>query len=169
MRFELTQRFAAPVADVADAFCDPGFYELLADSPKLGRPEVLGREADAGGERVTMRVRYRFTGDLSSAARAVLDPSKLTWVEEAVHDLVANRVSFVLHPDHYADRFRCSGRYSLVAADDDPNATVRHTEGEVKVKAPFVAGAVERAIVSGLREHLDDEVALLDQFLSAGD
>jgi len=167
MRFELTQRFAAPVDDVAHAFCDPGFYELLADSPKLGRPEVLGREADSGGERVTMRVRYRFTGDLSSAARAVLDPSKLTWVEEAVHDLAAHRVSFVLHPDHYADRFRCSGRYSFTAADDD-DATVRHAEGEVKVKAPLVAGAVERAIVSGLREHLDDEVILLDRFLAGG-
>jgi hypothetical protein len=165
MRFQLTQRFAAPVADVADAFCDPGFYELLADSPKLGRPEVLDRLVDATGEQVTMQVRYRFTGDLSSAARAVLDPGKLSWVEEAVHDLAAHRVEFVLHPDHYADRFRCSGSYSFTAADD-VDATVRHAEGEVKVKAPLVAGAVERAIVSGLREHLDEEVDLLHRFLA---
>ncbi len=166
MRFELTQRFAGPVAEVADAFCDPGFYELLADAPKLGRPEVLGREADAGGQRVTMRVRYRFTGDLSSAARAVLDPTKLTWVEETVHDLAARRARFVLHPDHYADRFRCSGSYWFTPAGDDAGATIRHAEGEVKVKAPLVAGTVERAIVSGLREHLDDEVAVVARFLA---
>ena len=57
-----------------------------------------------------MRIRYRFSGDLSSAATAVLDPEKLTWVEESHHDLAARTVRFELHPDHYADRFSCRGQ-----------------------------------------------------------
>ena len=65
----------------------PGYYDALGRAPKLGVPEVLEREAD--GDEVVMRIRYRFSGDLSSAAKAVLDPEKLTWVEESHHDLAA--------------------------------------------------------------------------------
>ena len=43
---------------------------------------------------------------------------------------------------------------------------MRLCEGEIRVKALLVAGAVEGAIVSGLREHLDDEVAVVDAFLA---
>lgn len=162
MHFELTQRFSAPVADVADAFCDPGFYEVLAELPKLGRPEVLSRETD--GSRVVMRVRYRFNGELSSAARAVLDPAKLTWVEESTHDLAAHRVSFVQVPDHYADRFTCRGSYRFRA--DGASHTIRTAEGDVKVRAPIVGSSVERAIISGLKEHLHEAVDLLERWLS---
>ncbi len=164
MHFELTQRFAAPVDEVAHAFCDPGFYEALAELPRLGRPEVLSREAEEA--RVVMRVRYRFTGDRSPAARAVLDPAKLTWVEEATHDLAARNVTFTLHPDHYADRFASHGRYRFGDAPGEVTATDRFATGQVKVRAPFVGSTVERAIVSGLKEHLGEEVEVVERWLA---
>lgn len=166
MKFEVTQRFGAPVPDVSAAFADPDLYQALAGLPKLGRPEVLDHTANADGTHVQMRVRYRFTGDLSAAARAVVDPDKLTWVEVADHDLTAHRVSFVLEPDNYADRFKCSGRYRFDPAPDAPDATVRTAGGEVKVRMALVAGSVERAIVSGLKEHLAAETALVERWLS---
>jgi hypothetical protein len=70
-------------------------------------------------------------------------------------------MSFVLKPDNYADRFSCRGRMRLDPADDDAGATVRRTQGELKVRALLVAGQVERAILSGLREHLEAEAGLL--------
>ncbi len=161
MRFSLRQRFAAAPADVADAFADPGFYASLAELPKLGRPELLDRQVD--GAVVHLQVRYRFVGDLSPATRAVLDPGRLTWVEHAAHDLDARSVTFHLEPDHYADRFSCEGAYRFV---HDDGATLRLAEGEVRVRAPLVGGAVERAIVSGLEEHLTDEVALVERWLA---
>jgi hypothetical protein len=164
LHFDFTQRFAAPIADVADAFCDPGYYEALAAAPKLGTPEVLSRTAT--GDKVELRVHYRFAGELAPAARAVLDPAKLTWVEESSHDLATRRVTFVLKPDHYADRFQAHGSYWFESAAADDSVTVRHAEGEVKVRAPLVASSVERAIISGLKEHLDDEVALLESWLA---
>jgi hypothetical protein len=39
------------------------------------------------GDRVIVRVHYRFTADLPSAALAVIDPDKLTWIEETTYDL----------------------------------------------------------------------------------
>ena len=163
MHFDFTQRFQADIADVADAFCDPGYYEALAASPKLGTPEVLTRSVD--GDRVVMRVRYRFAGELSSAARAVLDPDKLTWVEESTHDLATHAVTFVLKPDHYADRFSAKGSYRFEVDPADDGATIRSAQGDVKVRAPLVASAVERAIISGLKEHLLEEETLLVGFL----
>jgi len=163
--FNLSQRIDAEAGAVAAAFVDPAYYVELATLPKLGTPEVLALEHD--GEKAHLEVRYRFTGDLSAAVRAVVDPEKLTWVEVSDHDLVARRMSFVLKPDNYADRLSCRGRMRLDSADDHSGTTVRRTQGELKVRALLVAGQVERAIVSGLREHLEAEAALLASWTAA--
>jgi hypothetical protein len=162
MRFTIDQRFTAAPDAVARAFADPELYLALQGLPKLSRPEVLRHNADDGV--VTMEIRYRFNGDLSPAARAVLDPARLTWVEHATHDLDARTTTFTMVPDHYRDRFKCSGTYRFDA--DADGGTVRHCEGDIRVRALLVAGAVEGAIVSGLREHLDDEVAVVEAYLA---
>lgn len=160
MRFDREQRFDAPLDEVAAAFAGEELYAAFKDLPKLGPPDVLERAAD--GDRVRLRLRYRFIGDLSPAVTAVVDPKKLTWIEESDHDLSARTVAVTLVPDHYADRLRCTGRYRYVAEGD---ATVRYVEGDLKVRALLVAGAVEKAIISGLGEHLDAEVPVVEDFL----
>ncbi len=161
VRFVVEQRFAAEVDAVAQAYADPALYEALVGLPKLTQPEVVGHEVD--GDAVQLRVRYRFGGDLSPAARAVIDPARLTWLEHSTHDLAARRVSFRMVPDHYRDRFQCSGSYAFEA--DDDGSSRRHGAGEVRVKALLVARAVESAIVSGLQEHLEDEVPVVEAFV----
>jgi hypothetical protein len=163
VRFEVHQRIDAPIDAVAAALCDPAYYAALGAAPKLGVPEVLERTVD--GDVVVMRVRYRFAGDLSAAARAVLDPNKLTWVDEARHDLVSHVVTFELQPDHYADRLSCRGTYRLEADPGDPSRTTRAASGELRVRAALVAGSVERALVSGLKEHLDAEAGIIAAFV----
>jgi hypothetical protein len=164
MRFTVDQRFGAPASAVARAFADPALYDAFQGLPKLSRPEVL-HHAVAGDE-VTLQIRYRFTGDLSPAARAVLDPARLTWVEHATHDLAARTTTFEMVPDHYADRFRCRGTYRF-EEDGNERTSWRRGEAEIKVRAPLVGAAVERAIVSGLREHLDAEVPVVEAFLAS--
>ncbi|MBI2709022.1 MAG: DUF2505 family protein [Actinobacteria bacterium] len=163
MHFALTQALAAPPDAVAAAYADAAFYEALADAPKLGRPDVLSRERD--GDRVHLQVRYRFTGEVNGAVRAVVDPDKLSWVEDSEHDLATRSVTFRMLPDHYPDRLSCSGHYRLDPADGDAGATLRRAEGDVRVHVPLLGGRAERTIVSGLREHLHDEVALVERYL----
>ncbi|MET0727365.1 MAG: DUF2505 family protein [Acidimicrobiales bacterium] len=162
MRFTLEQRFTSPPDAVARAFADPDLYVAFHGLPKMTAPEVLGHQID--GKKVVLRIRYRFDGELSSAARAVLDPDRLTWVEHSTHDLTARTTTFTMLPDHYADRFRCTGTYRFQA---DGAGTVRRCQGEIRVKALLVGGAVERAIVSGLEEHLAEEVPVVETFLSS--
>ena len=161
MKFSIEQRFAAAVDDVARAYADPHLYVALQDLPKLSQPVVVGHAVD--GDVVTLEVRYRFAGELSSAARAVIDPARLTWVERSVHDLATNATTFTMLPDHYADRFRCSGSYRFEAAE---GGTSRRGEGDLRVRVLLVAGAVEGAIVSGLKEHLIDEVPIVNAFVA---
>ena len=165
MRFQLQQHITAPVDAVVAAFVDPGFFESFEALPNLGRPELLSREEK--GAIVRMRVRYRFTGQLSAAVRAAIDPKKLTWVEEADHDLAAHRVSFRMIADHYADRFKSSGTYQFEPAGDA--ATIRNCTGDIQIRMPLVGGRVENAIVSGLREHLDAEVDLVERWIADHD
>lgn len=160
MRFDLTQTIAAPVDEVARAYASVELYEHLGGTDKLGPPAVLDRREQ--GDVVTLRIRYRFVADLSPAVTAVVDPQKLTWVEESVHDLGARTVQVTLHPDHYADRLRCSGTYRYTPTGD---STVRRVDGDLKVKALLVGGQVERAMVSGLREHLEAEAPQVEAYL----
>lgn len=162
MRFTVVQRYAAPVAGVRSAFADPELYARMASLPKVGAPEVIRHEAD--GSSVHLEVRMRFTGDLSAAARAVIDPAKLSWVEVTDHDLDTGAVSFVLRPDNYADRFSCNGSYTLLA--DGDTGTTRAVDGEVKVRVLLARGQVERALVSGLREHIEREAPVVERFVN---
>lgn len=162
MRLQLEQRFAHDADTVARAFTDPTLYPRFAALPKVSVPDVLDHVVS--GDRVTMRIRYRFDGDLSGAARALIDPSKLTWVDVSTHDLTRRRVSFALQPDHYGDRFRCAGTYRF---EDTATGCRRLADVDLGVSVRLVGGTVERAIASGLAEHLADEVAVVDAHLRA--
>lgn len=162
MRFHLEQTFAAPLDAVALAFTEPELYAALGALAKLGRPEVLDRSED--GDQVHLQVRYWFAGNLSAAARRVVDPARLSWVECSTHDLARHQVDYIIVPDHYAHLLSSSGCYAFRAADG--GATVRQAEGEVSVRVPLVGGAVERAIVSGIEEHLSAEIPVVERYLT---
>lgn len=161
MRFQIEQIIAGPVEAVARLYTEARFYEQLGELPKLGQPEVLDRQED--GSEVRLAVRFRFTGHLSPAVTAVVDPAKLTWVEESVHDLHRHTVAFTMKPDHYADRLRSNGSVWLEAAGDGLSRRV--SEGDLVVRVPLLGKSVENAIVSGLREHLAGEVAVVEELL----
>jgi hypothetical protein len=167
MRFQIEQNIAGPVEAVSRIYTEPRFYELLGELPKLGRPEVLERREE--NSLVHLAVRFRFTGNLSPAVTKVIDPAKLTWVEESAHDLSDHTVTFRMNPDHYQDRLRSQGtvRYE----PDGEGVTRRLTDADLAVKVPLlmgggrVAGLVENAIVSGLRDHLAAEVDVVERLL----
>jgi hypothetical protein len=162
MRFELDQEIAGPVDAVARIFAEPRFYELVGELPRLGHPEVLDRRED--GWVVHLSVRFRFAGELSPAVTRVVDPARLSWVEESVHDLERHTVKFVMKPDHYADRLRSNGSSRYESAGD--SRTRRLVEGDVAVRVPLVGRSVEGAVVSGLREHLAGEVEVVERLLA---
>ena len=167
MRFRIVQDFSGDLASVEDALIDPGFLDRLASLPSLGKPELLSQERE--GDVVRQQVRYGFVGNLNAAARAVIDPSRLTWIEDSVADLSTHITTFRILPDHYADRLECSGTFTLEAVETTEaggrDVTRRVAEGTLKVHAALVAGKVERAIVSGLGEHAGAEVEALDEWL----
>jgi hypothetical protein len=161
MRFTVDQRFAADPAAIARAYADPELYAHQEDGPKLARPELVAHEVE--GDTVRLQVRYRFRGELGAAARAILDPARLSWVEHSTHDLAALTTTFVLRPDHYADRFRCEGSLRITAAD---GGCRRQGTGELRVRAPLVAGTVERTLINDLQDHLAGEVPVVEAFVA---
>lgn len=162
MHFRIEQHFAGSLKDVESAFCSPELLARLSELPKVGGAELLEQRIE--GTQVFQRVRYRFTGDLSGAVTAVVDPDQLTWVEESTLDRTTHITRWKIVPDHYGSRLTCSGTFQLTSKSDD--LTVRVTEAEIKVHFPLVGGKVERAIVSGLEEHAAGEEAAVSAFLT---
>lgn len=163
MRFTLETSYAADPDAVAAAYAEPALYDAFAELPRAGRPEVVHHDAD--GDLVRLDVRWRFTAELSAAARAVIDPDRLTWVERSTHDLAARSVTFEMVADHYRDRVSCTGGYRF--GDDGPGRTTRRSHGDLRVKALLVGAAVERAIVEGLEEQLRAEVPVVERFVKS--
>jgi hypothetical protein len=151
MRTSIEQRIAVAAPTAVEVFSDPDFYLERAASAAISTPELVVHRVD--GDRVSLELRYAFTGELNAAARAMLDPDRLTWVQASQHDLATGRVVFRILPDHYPDRLSCQGRYRV--DPDGEHACLRTVETDVRVRAPLVAGQVERALLEGLARELD--------------
>jgi hypothetical protein len=166
VQFDIDQRYPAPVAAVLAAYTDRSLYEGLVAGSRVGKPEVLDVVGDAAT--AVVRLRYRFTADLPAAAMAILDPARLTWVEETRYDLGRATSTTVLRPDHYGDRLAASATARFDPDPAQPDGCRRRIMGEVVVRGvPLGGGRVERAIVDGLREHLTDEAAAVRRHLEA--
>ena len=149
MRFRIVQDFPAEADRVQAAYLDPGFLQSMGALPKLGAPELLAEDRE--GDVVRRRIRFHFAGDLNSAVRAVIDPEKLSWVEESTTHLRELRTTWTIRPDHYGDKLASHGESRLEPVGE--RASRRTTTGEVKVKVFLVGGKVESAIISGMEEH----------------
>ena len=160
MHFEIEQRFAAPLVDVEAAFLDPALLAPVAQLSPLGRPELLEQFDD--GDSIRRRVRYQFTGHLSGAARAILDPHRLTWVEVSTLDRATHVTVIEIVPDHYPDRLHCAARVTL---DEHDGITHRVLEGDLRVTVALVGSRVEHAIVGGLRTHAAAEEQVVQRWL----
>ncbi|MFM8303905.1 MAG: DUF2505 family protein [Actinomycetota bacterium] len=165
MEFSIVVGLAHPPAAVLDAFLDPEFLVATRTLPNIGDAEVLECTRDA--TRARLRVRYRFSAPLNRAVARVVDPEKLTWVDDAAFDLPARRAEHVLEPDHYADRLESS--YTSTVAPTGPGASVWTVAGRLVVRAPLVGGRVAGVIVDGLREHAEARGRLLDAWLGRRD
>lgn len=156
-----TQRIEAPAAAASDVLADPRFYLTRESSEAITAVELIDHRVE--DSMVHLRIRFAFTGDLNAAARAILDPARLTWIQETEHDLASGRVKFRILPDHYPDRLRCRGRYRV--DPDGEGRSLRTVATELHVRAPLVAGQVERVLMDGLRNELDSQARAVPDFV----
>jgi hypothetical protein len=160
VQFTLEQRFTSSLDAVEAAFVDPALLAELATLPQLGRPELLKQVDD--GDTVRQEVRYAFVGQLAPAVTRVVDPARLTWVELSELDRATHVTTFRIDPEHYADRLSCSG---VVTLEQGSDGTRRVVAGDLRVRVPLVGSRVERAIISGLRDHASDEARVVQAWL----
>ncbi len=157
MRITIRQVVSVPSAQAIAAYGTPAFYE---DRPIRDDIAVLGVvHHDDAGDRILIEVRFAFTGSVSPAVRAVIDPAKMSWVTRTEVRPGEARSDWVVLPDHYPDRLSASGTYRFGAGDDGPGTTLVTVEGDLKVHVPIVGRSVERVIGSDLRAYIADEVS----------
>jgi Protein of unknown function (DUF2505) len=157
VKFAVRQAVAVPPARAMAAYGSPAFYEGRPARDDIAVRGVVRHEA--AGDRILVEVRFAFTGSVSSAVRAVVDPGKMSWITRTEIVPAEARSSWVVLPDHYPDRLSASGTYRFEEREEGPGGTDVEVEGDLKVRVPIVGRSVERVIVSGLREYIADEVA----------
>jgi hypothetical protein len=166
VKFSIGQNVAvAPDAAVA-AYANPAFYEGRPASGDISLVEVVSHQGARSP--ATVEVRYKFTGSVSSAVRAVVDPAKLSWVTRTEIHQEERRTNFIVVPDHYLDRLNCSGTFVFTEGATGPDSTVVTIAGDLTVHVFLVGRTVEQLIVSGLRTYMAAEVSMLPGFTTAG-
>jgi hypothetical protein len=162
--FSAANHFVADLDEVIAAYRDPDLAAALGPLTPLSAGELLEHRQVL--DKVEVRVRYAYRGDLPPGASAVVEPTKLTWVQVTELDLVHRNALVVLHPDHYADRLRARAVERFEATP--LGGTARTVEGQLNVKLLIAGRAVERALVSGLQEWLANETVAVDRWLAEG-
>jgi len=157
VKFAVRQAVAVSPARAMAAYGSPAFYGGRPTRDDIAVREVVRH--DATGDRILLDVRFAFTGSLSSAVRAVVDPQKMSWITQTEILLAEHRSSWVVLPDHYPDRLSASGTYRFEEGDGGPETTVVEVEGELKVRVPIVGRSVEKVIANDLQAYIADEVA----------
>ena len=157
MRIAIRQAVSVAPAQAMAAYGSPAFYAGRPVRDDIAVLEVVRHDDD--GQRVLIEVRFAFTGSVSPAVRAVIDPAKMSWITRTEVRPAEARTDWVVLPDHYPDRLRASGSYGFAPGDDGPASTVITVEGDVRIHVPIVGRSVERVIVSDLARYIEDEVA----------
>ncbi len=104
-------------------------------------------------------MRFRFSGAVSSAVRAVVDPNKMSWItQHRIDPDRARQDQWTIVPDHYPDRLSGRGQYRFAEGSGGPGTALVTLEGELSVHVPLLGRGVERVIVSGLRSYFGAEV-----------
>jgi|SRR5713101_292429 len=163
MEFEVLQQLRGSLDAVEAAFLDPAFVQELATLPKMGRIELLDQHAT--GDQVHRRVRYTFGGEVSAAVKAVVDPARLTWVEESTIDRVTHVTTFRILPDYYARLLEASGTIRLTE-EPEHTTTFREIDGNVAVHVPLVGRKVEQVIVSDLKDNVALQGQLIERWVA---
>jgi hypothetical protein len=147
----------SPEAAMA-AYGNPAFFE---GRPPRDNTAVLGvvSRQDTGSS-VIIEVRFQFSGSLPPLARAVIDPTKMSWITRTEILPDERRSTFTILPDHYPDRLTASGTFNFADGPDPGTCTVS-VAGDLRLHIPLVGGAGERVIVSGMRSYIAHEVGTL--------
>ena len=157
MKISIRQAVAVPPARAVAAYGSPAFYQGRPRRDDIEVVEVVRH--DDSGARVLIEVRFAFTGSVSPAVRAVIDPAKMSWVTRTEVRPDEARTVWEVLPDYYPDRLSASGGYRFEPGADGPANTVVSVDGELKVHVPIVGRSVERVIVSDLRAYIEEEVS----------
>jgi hypothetical protein len=164
MKFSVDQTASVAPAAAAAAYGNPAFYEGRAPRDNISVLGVVSHDVTEG--RILIEVRFQFTGSVSSAVRAVIDPKKMSWVTRTEVRPDELRSTFEVLPDHYPDRLKSRGAFDFTPGSNGPDGTVVNVSGELKVRVPLVGGTVERVIVAGLRSYIAHEVSSLTDFVA---
>jgi hypothetical protein len=154
--FRIIQRIPAGRAAVEALLVDADFVAATSDLHPLTDCRLL--DVDVSGPRWSTRVHRRFEASLPAAVTAVIDPRRLTWVEETTYDPRRHEGEHRIVPDHYAKLLGCSYRTEI---HEDGDHSTRVATGTLRARVLLGARPVERAIVSGLEEYAAAESDLL--------
>jgi Protein of unknown function (DUF2505) len=167
VRFQIEQRFTASTSGVLRALTSEHYLrDGMSKLPDISEPAITQHHSEGSIRNV---LTFSFGGHLPSMVTSVVDPKKLSWIEDTTIELASFNATFTITPTHYAHFFGCIGSWKLTTNTAAGTGATRIIEGTMKVSSPisFVNGQVERAIVSALRERLAHEPAILDAWLLA--
>lgn len=162
MKFHLEQHLNAGFDLIQQILISPPYFKRLNDLDPGGNSELVDKQVTDNF--IDLTVHFNFVGALPAAAKAIIDPSKLSWTEKTHIDKKTHKGTFSIIPDNYKDRLDCYGTTQLEAIGE--NETLRILEGDLKVHVFLVASAAEGGIISGIKKHNEIEEKVINDLIA---
>jgi len=163
MKVVLDVAIKASPKEAQAALLEPAFYQSLGQLGAIAAPEV--RSISRTNKSAHLVLHYRFAGQLNGIARSMLDPDKLTWVQETEVDLARLRTQVRMVPDNYEQLISFNGWYELRRSEG--RKCTQHFEADLRVHLPLVGPLAERAITSSIRDNVVSTAKVLERYLAA--
>lgn len=161
VKFGFVQDFDAPPDEILAVFTDAAFWNGIENLTATSVPTVL--DVRRRGDRVTVELRYRLVVDLPSEATRFIDTSNVSWVESSDWDLRTASSQTMFLPDQAGRLMTASATTRLIPSG---RGARRDVDGDLRVRIPLLGSRIERAIIGGISDHLEEEVAAVDKFLA---
>ncbi len=164
MKFEYRHSFDTSVDTLIETMFGPDLAAHLTEKmTTIVSIETLERTED--DQRIERRVKYVPVPMIQKIGPKKITPESLQWIEESSFDKNTKMMTFQNVPTNPKVRAKMTNTGTMTFRAQGANRCERTTSGELKVKFPLLGRIAEGIIAKNAKKMLDEEAAVLAQYL----
>lgn len=147
--FRIEHTWPVPRTLVLEHHLDPEIHQRA--NAAITSAERTLESVEKRGDKTVQRFHVKGT-KIPAAAKKVLKPEMLEWIEESVWDPSTEKFEWKILPNVMKDKIFASGELFYEAAGEK---TRRVVTGRIEIKIPLAGKVIEKVLVDQLKESYD--------------
>jgi hypothetical protein len=161
MDFKMEHSFDCPVGKITPILAAGEDLVPMEDLPNVSQRKVIERKRE--GTKLHSKLEWCVHGQIPKIAQKLIDPDKLTFLEQTVWDDETATFTTRIIPHFLKDKFDC--RTTSAWSAIDANRAKRTFSGKLEIKIPIIGSIVEKTIIDYLKKNNDKNAVMVTKAL----